>query len=353
LGDVGREDVPTALTETDGSYTLEGLDDGAYLIRFRDEHGIYLSQYFDGSPSIDDATEVPVTVGWTTTGIDAVLSVAGHIAGTVRDTDGHPLGGIGISVYRLEGPDHWRLVGDDSMWTDSLGAYDVADLSSGVYRVNFWDRGGDYAEQCFDHQPFQEWADQVSVTAGATTTGIDATMVSSSDTTPPETHDDAPWLWGTGETTVTLDATDDLSVVARVEYSRDDGVTWQRGDSVTYRVWRRGGGSGAHTLLYRSTDLAGNVEPTRSCMVLIDARPPVTLDDAPVAPQSGETEVHLRASDTLSGIQDTWYSLDGGPWRIGDVVTVPGAPGPHWIAFYSTDRVGNDEHVKWRCVTVL
>lgn len=337
----------------DGEFVLDKLAPYDYRVEFRGASGRLAAQSFDGQGGPGSADTLTLAEGQTITDIDATLAAAGHIAGTVRDADGRLLGGIGISVYRFEEAGGWRLVGEDDIWTDSLGAYDVARLSSGIYRVDFWDRGGDYAEQTYYLQPFPYWADTVAVTAGVTTYGIDATMVSSSDTTPPETHDDAPWLWGTSATTVRLEATDDLSGVARTEYSRNGGLTWQRGDSVTYRVWKRGGGSGVHTLLYRSTDLAGNIEPIRSCMVLIDARPPVTFDDAPVLPQTGATDVHLWASDTLSGIQDTWYSLDGESWRIGDAVTVPATSGQHWIGFYSTDRVGNTEQVRWRCVTVM
>ena len=63
--------------------------------------------------------------------------------------------------------------------------------------------------------------------------------------------------------------------LAKTEYSKDGGATWSTGTSVTYGVWKRGGGSGLHTLLYRSTDAAGNLESTQSCEVKMDARAPV------------------------------------------------------------------------------
>ena len=97
--------------------------------------------------------------------------------------------------------------------------------------------------------------------------------------------------------------------------------------SVTYGVWKRGGGSGLHTLLYRSTDAAGNLESTQSCEVKIDARAPVTANDAPLAPQAGPVTVHLTAADSMFGVSacsdvaSVTYSLDGGAPQ-----TVPAPP---------------------------
>lgn len=173
-------------------------------------------------------------------------------------------------------------------------------------------------------------------------------------------------LWHNTAVTVGLTAADNeggsgmSGGSARTEYSRDGGQTWTEGDVVSYRVWKRGGGSGVHTLLYRSTDAAGNVEETQSCEVLIDARPPRTADDAPVAPQNHDTTVHLTAADSLFGVTDcsgvavTRYSLDGSDWQEGPSVTVPAADneGIHWIAYSSVDNAGNAEYVKWCSVSI-
>jgi hypothetical protein len=142
---------------------------------------------------------------------------------------------------------------------------------------------------------------------------------------------------------------------AKTHYSRDDGATWATGDTVTYRVWKRGGGSGVHTLLYRSTDAAGNLEtPPNNCEVKIDARRPQTTDDAPPAPQIHDVTVHFSATDSLvgvtacSGVKETWYSVDGGDWQEGTsvMVTAAGNEGLHRIACYSVGNAGNAEYVR-------
>ena len=113
-------------------------------------------------------------------------------------------------------------------------------------------------------------------------------------------------------------------------------------------------GLGVYPPLYRSTDAAGNVEPIRNCDILVDVRRPLTTDDAPLAPSSGDVTVHLTAADQagLSGVAATWWSLDGGTWQQGTSVPVSGA-GLHWIAYYSVDNAGNAEYVKWCSVTLL
>ena len=130
------------------------------------------------------------------------------------------------------------------------------------------------------------------------------------------------------------------------------------GTSVTYGVWKRGGGSGVHSLLYRSSDAAGNLEEEQSCEVLIDARPPQTTNDAPLAPHAGAVTVHLTGADSLtgvsacSGLAATWYALDGGGWVQGSSVPVSGT-GLHWVCYYSTDNAGNTEMPRWCSVTIV
>ena len=120
-------------------------------------------------------------------------------------------------------------------------------------------------------------ADIVTANNGSNSISI-LLNTSPSDLTPPTTTDDAPAAWQQGAVTVHLTPTDTGSGMsgglAKTEYSRDGGRTWQVGTAVTYATWKRGGGSGLHTLLYRSTDAAGNLEEERSCEVKIDARPP-------------------------------------------------------------------------------
>src|SRR5205085_9847834 len=91
------------------------------------------------------------------------------------------------------------------------------------------------------------------------------------DLTKPATTDDAPSGWSNGPVTVTLAPTDaGGSGVAKTEYELDGATIFTAGTSV------RVAGEGVHTLTYRSTDAAGNVETNRTATVRIDLTKPAT-----------------------------------------------------------------------------
>ena len=202
------------------------------------------------------------------------------------------------------------------------------------------------------------------VTANNGSNSVSILLNTSADLTPPTTTTDYDGLWHKSALTVHLSATDNaggsgmVGGLAKTEYSKDGGATWTTGTAVSYGMWKRGGGSGVYTLLYRSTDAAGNIEGTRSIEVKIDARPPTTSNDAPLTPRTGSVTVHLTGIDSLfgvsacSGLAATFYRLDTGGWTPGSAVTVSGL-GLHWICYYSTDNAGNAENAKWCSVTIV
>jgi alpha-tubulin suppressor-like RCC1 family protein len=177
------------------------------------------------------------------------------------------------------------------------------------------------------------------------------------DTTPPDVADDSDYDWHRGPVTVTILASDVHSGVVGVQHMVDDSMLFVSGDSVTFRTWKRGGGSGVHEVAYFAWDHAGNVSFNGYCDVKLDARAPVTSDDAPDTPQAGDVTVHFDASDAHSGVAQTRYSVDGGAWQVGTSLTIAALAngandGLHWIAYSSVDAVGNEEYTKWCGVTI-
>ena len=146
----------------------------------------------------------------------------------------------------------------------------------------------------------------------------------------PVTTSDAPTGTQYSATTVTFTATDTGgSGVATTEYrtSTDGGETftpWTTGTSVTLST------SATHTVQFRSTDVAGNVEAANTATVVIDATPPtVTLtapDDATTVLSRTAVTLSATASHpslTITSVQFAW-SRDGSSWTsIGDPVTTP------------------------------
>jgi len=70
------EPVSAALTRCDGSYEIDRLPPGSYLVGARGERG-FESGFFDGAPDAASATEVAVSTGASVTGIDLALARIG------------------------------------------------------------------------------------------------------------------------------------------------------------------------------------------------------------------------------------------------------------------------------------
>ncbi|RYB93835.1 DUF1349 domain-containing protein [Nocardioides oleivorans] len=147
---------------------------------------------------------------------------------------------------------------------------------------------------------------------------------------------------------VTLTATDDAggSGVASTEYRVDEG-TW-----TTYAAPFVVTAPGTHTVEFRSTDVAGNVEATKSAEVVVEApdteAPTTTLTWSPAAPDGdagwyvSTPRFTLAADDGGSGVATTEYRIDGGAWTA-YAGAVEVADGEHTVAYRSTDVAGNVE----------
>jgi len=61
--------------------------------------------------------------------------------------------------------------------------------------------------------------------------------------------------------------------------------------------------------------------------------------------------VLIVASDSGSGIDDTFYRIDNGSWELYDYPFVVSGPGNHTVEYYSIDNVGNKETISSIWVT--
>jgi hypothetical protein len=149
---------------------------------------------------------------------------------------------------------------------------------------------------------------------------------------------------------------------AKTEYNID-GKGWVTGTSVTIPAPADQSNNGAHTVQYRSTDAAGNVEATQSVTVTIKAVPPdstpptTTVSGLPSGPTNASVTLTFTAIDNAGGSgmsggsAKTEYNLDGKGWVTGMSVTIP-APadhsgdGSHVVFYRSVDAAGNVETAK-------
>ncbi|MBS7614631.1 PKD domain-containing protein [Candidatus Bathyarchaeota archaeon] len=104
---------------------------------------------------------------------------------------------------------------------------------------------------------------------------------------------------------------------------------------------------GVNTIRYYSIDKAGNIEPTKQTTIKIDKTPPQTTailvgEQTPSGIYISDVAVNLQAVDETSGVDRTYYSLDGAAFTEGITLTVSTA-GDHAVSFYSTDLAGHQE----------
>jgi hypothetical protein len=110
---------------------------------------------------------------------------------------------------------------------------------------------------------------------------------------------------------------------------------------------------GLHTVRYQSQDNAGNLESVQTATVRMDATPPVTRIQIGTATYNGGstigiqpgTPVNLAATDALSGVSSTFWSIDGGAVQLftANPLPITVSSGPHTLQAYSVDAVGNRE----------
>ncbi|GAA0419663.1 hypothetical protein Acor_29480 [Acrocarpospora corrugata] len=152
--------------------------------------------------------------------------------------------------------------------------------------------------------------------------------------------------WFTGAALVSLSAADEAQGTGldRIEYQLDGGAWTGYAEPVVIT------GDGPHTLAYRATDKAGNVEAVKTLAVKVDATAPVTTAEPAPGNDGGwhgdNVPVVLTATDDTSGVAGTEYSLDGGAWTpYAQTVSITGE-GQHELRYRSTDKAGNVEEIK-------
>jgi len=147
--------------------------------------------------------------------------------------------------------------------------------------------------------------------------------------------------WQTGAVTVTLDATDASSGVAR---------TWYRiggGGATIYSGPFSVSTSAETTVTFWSEDVAGNAETPGTTVVRVDDAAPTVSDDAPAGWSTGDVGVNLTAHDTVSGVASIAYALGGAGGTLSDTVTgaaanvLVTAEGTTTIEYSAVDNAGN------------
>lgn len=167
-GNFYPQPVSSMMTDERGAYTITNLFSGTYQLAFEETRlpPRYVNEIYNNVTSWSAATDIPVGISETITGIDATLGKLGQISGTVTNDAGTPIPGLFVVPFKI--PDDGQQY--NAATTDSNGVYTITGLMPGVYGVYF---------EVLPHLPYQsEYYDNVSTLAGAKgiTVAVDATV---------------------------------------------------------------------------------------------------------------------------------------------------------------------------------
>ena len=216
-----------------------------------------------------------------------IAPVLGHVKGEARQADGTALDTAAVAIENLD------TNATTTATTDGGGFFGAVDLTPGSYRAQV---GSLY--YCFNVAP--------GIVANAE---LDLLAPETGVIVSPSTPNGQNG-WYTTKPTITLSANDNCSGVANTEYSTDGGQTW-----LSYSGSFIISSEGMTTLLYRSTDRAGNAETAKSITLKIDTIAPVlTLSATPsvIWPANNQiVDVRLdgTGSDSVSGLQSVSYVI--------------------------------------------
>src|SRR6185369_5629061 len=143
--------------------------------------------------------------------------------------------------------------------------------------------------------------------------------------------------WYKESAQVTLTATDNLSGLQGTVYTIDGGPTKLYSSPFTIQT------DGSHMVNYWTTDKAGNTETPQSRVVNVDINAPVTQISAGSGYYASPTQVTLTATDSGSGVANTFYTVaSGGTQTYSGPFTVSG-DGNRLIVYWSVDWAGHSE----------
>ena len=229
--------------------------------------------------------------------------------------------GLGSTSYKIDNGNQMAYLG--SPFTVS---------GNGAHTVSFWSR------------------DMAGNTASPTTITINI------DSTVPVTQATLAGTqggggWYTNEAQVTLSATDTPSGVENTFYTIDGGS--QQTYSAPFNI----SNSGHHTIIYWSVDRAGNTESQRSMLIKVDSVAPSSQAQASSTWQfdvwyQSPAQVSISATDSNSGIANTYYTIDGGATQTYTTAFNITTGGVHIVNYWSVDQAGNTEAQKSLTVRV-
>jgi hypothetical protein len=326
--------VPTATvyTQATGDYEFGNLPSGRdYFMRISDVTWPYVwasEVYHNHFPAfLESADPIHVSAGSTTT-VSATMTPAAAVDGSIHRM-GHPEEPVsGAQLYIIwmgENPDRASTLSEDT--TSSGIIQPMRGLTPGPWMIWAWMHNSPSA--LYGSSSFG--SDIRTLSPGATTT-VDIGLPLK-----PVTVSNEGSGWHKAPFLFQLTVTDgDLPPFTPHIYFGPHAID---ADLSALTI----ASDTSQTIWFWSKDASGNVEPTKSVDVHVDATPPETTCTA--VPGAICANLRLSGSDALSGLAGTYYRIDGGAAKLyGGPVAMPA--GTHDVHYWSVDRAGNSEAIQ-------
>ena len=204
--------------------------------------------------------------------------------------------------------------------TDVTVSFNGEDALSGIDSVTAHKTFGEGTNQSLEGTAVDAAGNSASTTVGDINVDETAPTLSGKPTVAANANG-----WHRGDVTIDWTAADDRSGV----------VSAPANSTIT------GEGAGLRDTT-TVADKAGNSTTADSAIVNIDRTAPTTGADAPAGWNNSTVTVSLTGADGLSGVDATYYAIDGGNAAKGTSLTID-TEGIHTLEYWSVDRAGNTE----------
>ena len=177
LGGGRLVELSSYYTNAEGRFVVgDDLTDSTVRLRFVDELGRGLTEFYDDAADLASATDIRLATEDLDLGT-IELAPGSHITGRLTGEDGAPL--LRGVVTAFSGtPGAWT--GVRTAETDADGRYDIGGLAAGSYRLRFRDYSGDRLEEVYVDAPTLDEGTDVVVGVDDTAEHIDAVLTTGS-----------------------------------------------------------------------------------------------------------------------------------------------------------------------------
>ncbi|RFB09488.1 hypothetical protein DZB84_24130 [Bacillus sp. HNG] len=158
------------------------------------------------------------------------------------------------------------------------------------------------------------------------------------DKTKPTTLSNVEDAWNNKDFLVELTASDNLSGVAETFYSYD-GLIFVEGSGFIVKE------EAVNNIYFYSIDEAGNKEEVQTVEVKVDKTAPDTASNVEDVWSNKDVQVEFSTTDNLSGVAQTFYSINGSDFIKGTSLTIS-EEGINEVSYYSVDVAGNVEEAQ-------